>query len=183
MRNFTADALLSIFPPALKKSPDYMTLAQVAAPELAAAFQAAVQAEVLCRVDELPEDVLDALAYDMDVFWWKPDATLAQKRVGIKQALMSHRRLGTTQSVQDAINAYFGGGDVEEWFEYNDDPFYFRIFGANVAPGTANYAAFLRTIDGVKRCSAVMSSVVGVDYLTDENGNLLIDTDDSFLTL
>ena len=183
MRNFDSTSLLSIFPPALKKSPDYFVLAQCIAIQLSKAFHAAAKAEVLCRVDELPENVLNALAYDLDVFWWRPDATLAEKRVGIKQALMSHRRLGTTQAVQDAINAYFGGGSVEEWFEYNDDPFYFRIYGANVAPGTSAYAAFLRTVDGVKRCSAVMSVIVGVDYLTDENGNQLIDTDDSPLVL
>ena len=62
MRSFNAEALLSIFPPALRKSPDYWQLAQVIAPELEAAYQAAVQCEVLCRVDELPENVLDALA-------------------------------------------------------------------------------------------------------------------------
>ena len=183
MRSFDSAALLSIFPPALKKSPDYWLLAQIIAPELDAAFQAATMAEVLCRMDELPEDVLDALAYDLDVFWWRPDASLAEKRDGIKQALVSHRRLGTTQAVQDAINAYFGGGSVEEWFEYNDDPFYFRVYGANVAPGTPEYAAFLRTIDGVKRCSAVLSSVTGIDYLTDENGDQLLYTDDSPLVM
>ena len=183
MRSFGSASLLAIFPPALKKSPDYWTLAKCIAIQLGDAFQAAIKAAVLCRVDELPENVLDALAYDLDVFWWRPDATLEEKRVGIKQALVSHRRLGTTQSVQDAINAYFGGGDVEEWFEYNDDPFYFRIYGSNIQFGTPEYAAFLRTVDGVKRCSAVLSSVIGVDYLTDENGNQLVYTDDSPLVM
>lgn len=183
MRSFDSAALLSIFPPALKKSPDYWTLAQVVALELSRAFLAAAQAEVLCRVDELPENVLDALAYNLDVFWWKPDATLSEKRMGIKQALASHRRLGTTQSVQDAVTTYFGTGSVEEWFEYGDDPFYFRVYGSNVAPGTPGYEAFLRTMNGVKRLSAVMSVIIGVDYLVDENGNQLTDTDDSPLVL
>ena len=183
MRSFDSAALLSIFPPALKKSPDYLTLAQCICIELSRAFQAATKAEVLCRVDELPEEVLDALAYDLDVFWWRPGASLEEKRTGIKQALISHRRLGTTQAVQDAIDAYFGGGSVEEWFDYNDDPFYFRIYGAEVPSGTPLYDAFLRTIDGVKRCSAVLSSVTGIDYLTDENGNQLLYTDDSPLVM
>lgn len=183
MRDFDSASVLSIFPPALMKSPDYRTLAVCIAIQLSKAFQAAIKAGVLCRIDEQPEEVLDALASDLDVFWWKPDATLSEKRAGIKQALASHRRLGTTQSVQDAVTTYFGDGSVEEWFEYNDDPFYFRIYGANVAPGTPNYSAFLRTMDGVKRLSAVMSVIFGVDYLTDENGNQLTDTDDSPLVL
>ena len=181
MRSFTAEALLSIFPPALRKSPDYWTLAQVIAPELDAAYQATIQCEVLCRVDELPENVLDALASDLDVFWWKPNASLDEKRLGIKQALMSHRRLGTTQAVQDAINTYLGGGVVEEWFDYSADPFHFQITGADTAEIGADYAAFLRVLDGVKRYSAVMDELED-SYLTDENGNQLLYTDDSPLT-
>lgn len=181
MRSFTADALLAIFPPALKKSPDYWLLAQVIAPELDAAFQAATMAEVLCRVDELPENVLDALAYDLDVFWWKPDASLEDKRLGIQQALMSHRRLGTTQAVQDAINTYLGGGVVDEWFDYSGDPFHFQILGADTDVISENYAAFLRVLDGVKRCSAVMDEIEQ-SFLTDENDNQLLYTDDSPLT-
>ena len=182
MRNFDAAALLSIFPRALRVSPDYWQLAQVIAPELEAAYQAAVQCEVLCRVDELPEDVLDALAVDLDVFWWKPDATLAEKRLGIKQALAGHRMLGTTQAVQNAINTFLGGGIVEEWFEYAGDPYHFQITGADAEEIMSDYPAFLRILDGVKRCSAVMDALED-SYLTDENENRLMDELDQLLTV
>ena len=181
MRSFTADALLAVFPPALRKSPDYWTLAQAVAPELDAAFQAATQAEVLCRVDELPEDVLDALAYDLDMFWWRPDASIAEKREGIKQALATHRRLGTTQAVQDAVNTYLGGGVVEEWFNYSGAPYSFQIAAPNASIIANSLEAFLRVIDGVKRCSAIMDDFADFN-LTDENGNQLLYTDNSPLT-
>lgn len=181
MRSFNADALLSIFPRALRVSPDYWQLAQVIAPELAAAYQAAVQCEVLCRVDELPENVLDALAYNLDVFWWNPNASLTEKREGIKQALASHRRLGTTQAVQDAINTYLGGGLVEEWFVYSADPFHFRIVMPDADIVSDDYAAFLRVLEGAKRFSAVMDGFTDF-YLTDENNDQLLHDDDSPLT-
>ena len=181
MRNFTADALLAIFPPALQKSPDFWNLAQVAAPEFELAFQAATQAEVLCRVDELPEYALDALAYDLDVFWWRPGASLAEKREGIKQALATHRRLGTTQAVQDAITTYLNGGVVQEWFDYSGDPFHFQIAAADIAAFAADNPAFMRVLDGVKRCSAVMDDI-NDSYLTDEYNDQLLYTDDSPLT-
>lgn len=181
MRSFSTEALLSIFPRAMRVSPDYWQLAQVIAPELEAAYQAAVQCEVLCRVDELPENVLDALAYNLDVFWWRPDASLEEKREGIKQALLTHRRLGTTQAVQDAINTYLGGGVVEEWFDYSGDPFHFQIGGADSSIIASDYPAFMKVLDGVKRFSAVLDTLEDV-YLTDENGNGLLYTDDSPLT-
>ena len=181
MRSFTAEALLAIFPPALRKSPDYWTLAQVIAPELDAAYQATIQCEVLCRVDELPENVLDALASDLDVFWWKPNASLDEKRLGIKQALMSHRRLGTTQAVQDAINTYLGGGVIDEWFDYSADPFHFQIVAPDVDLVSDDYYAFFRVLDGAKRFSAVMDGFADY-YLTDENNDQLLHDDDSPLT-
>ena len=181
MHSFNTEALLSIFQPALRKSPDYWRLAQVIAPELEAAYQAAVQCEVLCRVDELPENVIDALAYNLDVFWWNPNASLEEKREGIRQALNTHRRLGTTQSVQDAINTYLGGGVVEEWFNYSGDPFHFQLSGADVSSIVADYPAFLRVLEGVKRFSAVLDTFED-SYLTDENGNQLLYTDNSPLT-
>lgn len=180
MRNFTAESLLYIFPRALKVSPDYWNLAQVIAPELERLYNASIQCEIYCRVDELPEETLDELARDLDVFWWKPDATLAEKRLGIKQALAGHRRLGTTQAVQDAISTFFGGV-VEEWFEYSGDPFHFRLSGADISGIMADYPAFLRVLDGAKRASAIMEEPEGI-YLTDENDNLLLYTDDSCLT-
>lgn len=182
MRNFTADALLAIFPPALQKSPDYWTLAQVIAPELDAAYQATIQCEVLCRVDELPENVLDALASDLDVFWWRPNASVEEKREGILQALDTHRRLGTTKAVRDAINTYLGGGVVEEWFNYGGDPFHFHIAGADSSVISSDYPAFMRVLDNVKRFSAVMDALEA-SYLTDENDNLLLYTDNSPLTI
>lgn len=181
MRDFTAEALLSIFPRSLRVSPDFWQLAQVIAPELEAAYQASVQCEILCRVDELPENVLDALASDLDVFWWRPDASLTEKRDGIRQALATHRRLGTTQAVQDAINTYLGGGTVMEWFSYSGDPFHFQIGGADSSIIASDYPAFMKVLDGVKRFSAVLDTFEG-SYLTDENGNRLLYTDNSPLT-
>ena len=181
MRDYNAESLLSIFPRSLKVSPDYWTIAQVVAPELERLFNAAMLAGIYYRVNELPENVLDDLAVELDVFWWKPDATLAEKREGIMQALASHRRLGTTQAVQDAINTFLGGGVVEEWFDYSGDPFHFQITGADVAGIMENYPAFLRVLDGVKRASAIMDELED-SYLTDENDNLLLYTDDSPLT-
>ena len=181
MSSFSTQTLLDIFPPALRKSPDYWALAQVIAPELNAAFQAVKMAEVLCRVDELPEYILDALAYDLDVFWWNPNASLSDKRLGIKQALASHRRLGTTQSVQDAINTFLGGGVVDEWFNFSGDPFHFQIALPDTDIITGDLSTFLRVLDGAKRASAIMDGFVDF-YLTDENDNHLLSSDDSPLT-
>lgn len=182
MRSFSAEALLSIFPRSLRVSPDYWTLAQVIAPELELAYQATVDCEILCRVNELPESVLDALASDLDVFWWRPNASVEEKREGILQALDTHRRLGTTKAVQDAINTYLGGGVVEEWFSYGGDPFHFQIAGADSSVIASDYPAFMRVLENTKRFSAVMDALED-SYLTDENDNRLLYTDDSPLTI
>ena len=181
MSNFNESAVLSIFPPALRKSPDYWTMAQVIAPELEMAFQAATQAEVLCRINEQPVEVLDELAKDLDIFWLNPNASLEDKRLGVIQALDSHRRLGTVKSVQDAINTYLGGGLVDEWFDYSADPYHFQIIAPDMDLVTSDSDGFLRVLDGVKRLSAVMDGFADF-LLTDESNDQLVYTDDSPLT-
>lgn len=183
MRSFDADGLLAIFPPALRKSPDYWLLAQVVAPELAALFQAAERCEIYCRVDTLPEEILDVLAAELSVGWWKPDATLSEKRLGIKQALAGHRQLGTVQAVQDAVDTFLGGGTVEEWFDYDGEPYHYRISGVDSEAYFTGYDAFMRVISNVTRFSAVLDED-GFEplYLTTEEDDLLLSDGNDYLT-
>lgn len=181
MTEFSASSLLAIFPPALKKSPDYWLMAQVIAPELERAFQLAELAAVMPRIDEQPENVLDALARDLSIDWWKPDADLAAKRLGVKSALVGHARLGTLSAVQNAVDIFLGGGTVEEWSSYNGEPFHYRITGADNAEILANYDAFLRVLAGVTRFSAVMDDLEEA-YLLDENDQKLMYSSTQYLT-
>ena len=183
MYSFDTTGLLAIFPPALRKSPDYWLMAQVIAPELAALFQAAEMAAILPRIDEQPEAVLDALAKELDIAWWKPDASLEEKRLGVKTALVGHRRLGTKQAVQDAVDTFLGGGTVYEWFEYDGEPYHYRISGVDSEAYYTGYDTFMRVVGNVTRFSAVLDED-GFEplYLATEEDDLLLSENNDYLT-
>jgi hypothetical protein len=73
---------------------------------------------IYSRIDELPEEVLDILAWQFGALWYDVDSPIEVKREAIKQAIEIHKIKGTPAAVQRVIEIYFSDGDVEEWFQY-----------------------------------------------------------------
>jgi len=84
-------------------------------------------AEIYTRIDELPESLLDLLAYDFKIDWYNFDYPIAAKRNTVKTNYYVHRHLGTIGAVKAAILDVYPRSTVEEWFDYDGDPFCFRV--------------------------------------------------------
>ena len=80
------------------------------------------------RIKELPENLLDILAYDFKVDWWDPNYTLEEKRQTFKDSWYVHKHLGTKAAVVTAIRDIYPLTTLEEWFEYEGgQPYHFRL--------------------------------------------------------
>ncbi len=79
------------------------------------------------KIDSLPESVLDVLAKDFKVDWYDFDYGISAKRELIKSSFFVHRHLGTAQAVRSAISSIWPQSDIEEWFQYDGQPFWFRV--------------------------------------------------------
>ncbi len=81
------------------------------------------------ELDRMPEPVLDALAYDLEIDWYDYDYPLKTKREIIKKSWFVYRHLGTVGAVRAAIQAVYPNANVEEWWQdfYNGEPYHFRI--------------------------------------------------------
>lgn len=123
------------------------------------------------RIDDLPEDVLDVLAWQFSVDWYDPDADLPTKRNAIKEAIEIHRIKGTPAAVQRVIEIYFGDGEVEEWFQYGGQPGYFRVKTSNQEATNEKAALFAKAVNAVKRLSAHLEAVI---LITSDDLNLYI---------
>lgn len=126
------DDILSIdftrtLPPALKNDPNMFALATVISQQLHNNMNTIDSNVIYARIDVLPEWVLDVLAYDLKVDWYDYTYPVEVKRATIKDSVKVHRKLGTKYAVQTALGNVFPGTKIEEWFEYNGDPFMFRI--------------------------------------------------------
>jgi len=115
---------------------------------------------IYSRIDDLPEDVLDVLAWQFSVDWYDPDADVATKRKAIKEALEIHKIKGTPAAVQRVVEIYFGDGDVEEWFQYGGQPGFFRVRTSNPEATNEKAALFAKAVNAVKRLSAYLEAVI-----------------------
>ena len=78
-------------------------------------------------VDEQPEKVIDLLAKELRTQYYQADMDLKTKKKLVKNTLIWHMGAGTPAAVEELVTTVFGEGKVMEWFEYGDDPYYFKI--------------------------------------------------------
>lgn len=123
----TEENLLRLLPEVLRNNESMAALAASAARAMARRKEEIRCLSIYPRIDELPEDLLDILAYDFKVDWYDYNYSLETKRAIIKGSFFVHRKMGTKRSVETALSAIYPGTYVEEWFEYGGDPYYFRV--------------------------------------------------------
>lgn len=116
-----------IFPTALQHDPKMLALAQGFAAEALEVSGHLNDVLIYSRFDELPEALVDILAYDMHVDWYDYDMPLKVKREVVKNSVRVHKRMGTKYAVETALGSVWPGSEVEEWFEYGGKPYCFRV--------------------------------------------------------
>lgn len=112
------------------------------------------------KIDELPSERLDILAEELNIRWYDKSADIDTRRAVIKSSDMVHAKQGTKWAVENIITEYFGDGYVLEWFEYDGDPFHFKVYSTNPELVGKNYDKFIKLLNTVKRASTILDAVV-----------------------
>lgn len=120
-------SLLDILPPNLLRDKQIKAAAQALDAELQKITEATKEALLLPRLDELPEAVIDLLAWQWHVDFYEPSMSLEMKRQLVRESIAWHRLKGTKAAVEKMVQAVFRGGVVTEWFEYGGEPYHFRV--------------------------------------------------------
>lgn len=111
------------------------------------------------HIDELSEADLDELAWELNILWYDKSAPIDTKRELVKDSDKVYKHLGTKWAVENVISAYFGEGYVQEWFEYNGDPGYFRIYSTNPSLTDEALTEFMNILNKVKRHSSKLEGI------------------------
>ena len=82
---------------------------------------------VYAVIDTAPEQVLDLLALELNTQYYDDSQSIEVKRSLIKNTLAWYLKIGTVSAVQEAVDAVFGEGVVEEWFQYGGEPYHFKV--------------------------------------------------------
>jgi len=96
-------------------------------PQFGKAYDDILNVLLLPRLDELSEALLDELAWQYHVDFYRDNYTLETKRALIRSAIERHRLKGTPAVVEEVIRTCYQNAVVEEWFEWGGDPYYFRV--------------------------------------------------------
>lgn len=149
----------------MQEDPTTKALCAALNPQLQEIANSLVKALILAKVDSLSEELLDELAYELHVDWYDAKATIDVKRNLIKNSDKVHMFLGTPYAVEQVVQDYFGDGQVEEWFDYGGQPYYFRVVTENSAVTGELADQFANAVDAVKnkrsRLEAVIVSMTG----------------------
>lgn len=162
-RGITGETLLASFPQALRRDPSAEALGGAAAEALAKRPAEIALLALYPRIDELPEDLLDILAYDFKVDWWDPSYSLEEKRRVFKGSWYVHKHMGTKAAVETAISAIYPDTKVLEWFEYGGEPYHFKLL-VNAAYELIDPEKHRRVLERVAYYKSLRSHMDEVEY-------------------
>ena len=81
---------------------------------------------ILLDVGAMPEWRLDQMAWETNCLY-DYRAPVEAKREWIRNALPLYRMWGTKAAIVEYLKGYFERVKVEEWWEYNGEPYHFRV--------------------------------------------------------
>lgn len=158
----TAESLLRALPRVLQEDQVALALASAIAAEIEDAVCKVSLASIYANIDTMDEHLLDILARDFKVDWWRADASIEEKRETLKTSWYVHKHLGTKAAVEVAIKDFIGHGIVQEWFEYGGKPHHFRIKDGDNTAILENLSQFLSVLRVVQRGSSVLDHITAL---------------------
>jgi len=159
MLNISDISLLDLIPPNLRSDPQISAAAQALDAEIKVVTEAVEETVLYSRIDVLPKEVIDHLAWQFHVDYYNPDLPLSIKRALVKNSLAWHKGKGTPAAVEELITAVFDEGQVVEWWEYGGDPYMFKVVTFNNAVTNEMAQEFIRALNSIKNARSWLQSV------------------------
>ena len=117
-----------LLPPSLAQNENVKALAQALDKQLQKIEDQIINALILPRIDQISDpELLDHLAHQFHIEGYDLAQSVEEKRALIKSAIELHRYKGTKYAIKKVLEALGLEGQVREWFEYNGQPYNFRV--------------------------------------------------------
>ena len=110
-------SFLDIAPPSISNDKTVKSIITAINPELKSVSEAISDAFIISRINELPERVIDLLAWQWHVDFYEPDLDLATKRALVLASIKYHKKKGTKYAIKTALEALGFVPTIKEWFE------------------------------------------------------------------
>ena len=152
--------LLSLQTTQMRQDPTVIAFCTALNPKFKELGEEVVACLIYSRIDYLDSNILDELAFQMHADWYDSTASNEIKRNLIKNALKVHRYRGTPYAVEQVVQDYFGDGYVEEWFEYDGNPYMFRVVTSNASVTSELANQFAMAVNSVKNIRSHLEEII-----------------------
>lgn len=124
--------ITDILPEVFAKDPDVIALGYALNKAIQRLHGYCQNIGIYDSIDTLPEQILDLLAVELRTQYYDDTFSIEIKRALIKNTLNWYMHAGTAAAVSELIAAIFGNSEIEEWFNYDGEPFHFKIKTSNI---------------------------------------------------
>lgn len=132
MINLYNSNITDILPKVFVEKPEVIALGYALNKAMQRLIDYCQNVSIYASIDTLPEDVLGLLAVELRTQYYDDTLSIEVKRDLIKNTLVWYMKTGTAASVQEAAETVFGNGEVVEWFDYDGEPYYFKVTTSNI---------------------------------------------------
>lgn len=125
-------SITDILPEKLASQPRTQALGYAASRAIQRLMDYCKNTSIYASIDTLPEQIIDLLAIELKTPYYDDSMDIEIKRSLVKNTLVWYMHIGTPATVEEAVITVFGNGEVQEWFEYGGEPFYFKVNTSNI---------------------------------------------------
>lgn len=111
-------------------------------------------------MEKLNSSILDELAWQHYVEFYNPNLAQEKKIDMIKKSYKHHVRKGTVGAVESAIKTIVGDAEVLEWFNYNGQPFTFRILSRSKVPENGDITELVKLANAFKNARSTLDGII-----------------------
>lgn len=157
---FSESTLLDGLPEILGQEPWAKIRSMVFSAEKEALLERVRTSQTLTGIDALPEKILDLLALDHILHQYRDTDDIEKKRENIHNAWLFWSYAGTRFATQRVTDIFFDGTALlEEWFEYDGPPNYFRVTIWNRPTDWNEIIAYMDASDYFRRLSQKLEEI------------------------
>lgn len=160
MIEFEASTILDILPLPLKNKNQVQAISYAVSKGMQRIKENVSMICVYSNLEQLPESILDIMAKEMRTQYYETMLSLKTKQTLLKNTLLWYLKAGTAAAVEELVQTIFGDGMVKEWYEYDGEPYHFKILTNNPAITNEQFKEFSQLLERVKRKSAVLDEIL-----------------------
>lgn len=151
IRSIQKVQLAEILPLSIRNDEQILAVARSLESQLQCLSEKARLVLHLPRLNELSDEMLNALAEQYHVDYYEPEnMSVEVKRALIRDSLLEHQIRGTKASVELQLNKIMTWAKVSEWYEYGGKPYYFRVTLQGLKFTDEHAEKFMRIINSTK---------------------------------